>query len=191
MTLASPADYIQVPGKVDILFAVPGAYTSLFKLGESEDGIDVRKIPLIGGVKGDRYGGNSGGDIENQFFGVECEFQLQMSRWDPVQLAKLEGFGGLLTTPGTVPIQSIGALLQRDLSYRFLLYCYRTPALSLNFPACQWSAPQTVGRGTKYSRCGMQIKARRAPEGYWQGAAVGVVYDSDTTGIPTPSYTYH
>jgi hypothetical protein len=189
MPLAAPADYIQVPGKVDILFAVPGAYLNLFKLGESEDGIEVRKIPMVGGVKGDRYGGNSGGDIENQFFGLEAEFQLQMSRWDPVQLLKLETFGGLLSTPGAVPIQSIGALIQRDRSYRFLLYCYRDPTLSLNFPCCQWSTPQTQGRSTKYSRCGMQIRAKRAPEGYWQSAAVGVVYNSDTTGIPDP-YTF-
>lgn len=190
MTLATPADYIQIPGKVDILFAVPSAYTALFKLGETEDGLEVRKVPVVGGVKGDRYGGNAGRDIEKQFFGFYCEFGLQMSRWDPAQLVKLETFGGFLATAGTIPIQSIGAPILRDRSYRFLLYCYRDPTLSVNFPCCQITSPQTQGKGTRYSRCGLQVTAERAPEGYWNSASVGIVYDSDTTGIPTPSYTY-
>jgi hypothetical protein len=188
MPLAPVDDYVIVPGKVDILIATPANYLNLFKIGESEDGIEVRKIPMVGGVKGDRYGGNSGNDIEKQFFGLRAEFGLTMTRWSPVNVAMLENFGGLLAAnnPGLVPIQSIGALLMRDRGYRFLLYCYREPTLSLNFPCCTWTTPQGQGRGTKAARCSMQITAERAPEGFWHTASVGFVYNSDTTGIPIP-----
>jgi len=189
MTLATPADYIQVPGKVEVLIAVPNAYSALFKLGESENGIMVRKIPVVGDVIGDRHGGQSGRPIERQFFGLAAEFQLTLSRWDPAQLVKLEQFGGLLTTAGTVPLATIGALLHRDYGIRFLLYCVRNPALSLNFPCCTWTSPQESGRGTKYANASFQVTAERTPEGFWENSKAGVVYDADVTGIPSPYTT--
>lgn len=186
MTLATPAEYIQVPGKVEVLCAFPSVYTDLFKIGESENGIQVRKLPITGDVIGDRYGGQSGRPIERQFFGLAAEFQLTMSRWDPAQITKLEQMGGLLATAGTVPLTSIGALLHRDHGIRFLLYCVRDPTLTLNFPCCVWTQPQEQGRGTKYSSCSFNVTAERAPEGFWQASKVGVVYDGDTNGIPDP-----
>ncbi len=186
MPLATPDEYIQVSGKVEILCAYPSAYTNLFKLGESENGIQVRKIPMIGEVIGDRHGGSSGRPIERQYFGLAAEFQLQMSRWSTTEIAKIENFGGLLATAGTVPLATIGALLNRDHGIRFLLYCVRTPAMSLNFPCCVWTQPQEQGRGTKYATCSMNITAERTPEGYWYPDAAGVVYNSDTQGIPSP-----
>lgn len=186
MPLASPLDTVVIPGKVEILIAGPSGYANLTKLGESEDGIEVRKIPMIGGVKGDRYGGSSGGDIEKQFFGLRAEFNLTMSRWDAAAVTTLETFGGLLATAGVVPLAAVGAPLMRDRAMRFLLYCIRQPSLSINFPCCIWTSPQTVGRGTKYARCGMSISAERAPEGFWHNGSVGHVYNSDTTGIPDP-----
>ena len=186
MTLATPNEYIQVPGKVEILCAFPNVYTDLFKIGESENGIQVRKIPDLGEVAGDRYGGQGHRPIERQFFGLAAEFQLNMSRWDPAQIAKLEGFGGLLTTPGTVPLATVGALLHRDHGIRFLLYCVRTPTLSVNMPCCVWTQPQEQGKGTKYANCAFNVTGERAPEGFWQSSKVGVVYDVDTDGIPDP-----
>jgi hypothetical protein len=166
MPLPVDNSYIQVPGLVHVLFAMPSSYTTLFKLGESENGIQVRKNPMMGRVSGDRYGGNEGAPIEMQFLGLTAEFELALSRWDPVQLTKLETFGGLLTTAGTVPLQSIGALLLRDRGIRVLLYCTRDPSQSINFPCCTWDKPQTVGKATKYSVAGLGVTAHRAPEGY-------------------------
>jgi hypothetical protein len=184
MPLATPNEYIQVPGKVEILCAFPEIYTDLYKIGESENGIMVRKIPIVGEVIGDRHGGQGGRPIERQFFGLAAEFQLNMSRWDPAQITKLERFGGILATPGLVPLATIGALMHRDHGTRFLLYCVRTPSLSLNFPCCVWTQPQEQGRGTKYANCGFNVVAERTPEGFWYSAAAGVVYNGDTTGIP-------
>lgn len=185
MTVAAAADYIQVPGKVDILFALPSAYTSLFKLGETENGLEVRKVPMKGRVSGDRYGGNEGPPIEEQFFGLQVEVELAMSRWDPAQLVKIEQMGGILTTAGFVPLNVVGALLHRDHGIRFLFLCRRDNTLSVNLPCCTWSTPQTSGRGTKYSTCRFAIQGNRAPEGFWYPGAEGVVYNADTTGAET------
>jgi len=183
MPIATPADYIVVPGKVDILVAFPSAYSNLFKLGESEDSIRIEKRPILYDVPGDRYGGSSGAPIEQQFLGLQCSFQLQMSRWDSTVVALLERFGGLLTTPGLVPLASIGALLHRDRGTRVLLYSTRDPSQSKNFPCCTWTQPQTRNLGTKYAACGFGITGNRSPEGFWHTLSEGVVYNSDTTGI--------
>jgi hypothetical protein len=187
MPLATENDYYRVPGKVDILFAMPSVYTDLFKLGESENGIVVRKQSMIGRVSGDRYGGNEGPPVETQFFGLSAEIPLDLSRWDPVQVKKFESFGGLLsvTAPGTVPLTSVGALLQRDRGIRLLLLCRRDNSLSINFPCTVWSSPMETGKGSKYAKCGFSVQANRAPEGYWFTDAVSKVWDEDLQGVPT------
>lgn len=186
MTLIATNEYVQVPGKVEVLCAYPSAYTDLYKIGESENGIQVRKTPVYHDVIGDRYGGSAGRPIERQFMGLAAEFQLQLSRWDPAEIAKLESLGGLLATPGAVPLAAVGALVHRDHGVRFLLYCVRDPSLSLNFPCCIWTTPQETGRGTKYATVNFGVTAERAPEGFWEASAVGVVYNSDITGTPDP-----
>lgn len=183
MPISTQNDYYRVPGKVDVLIAVPSVYGTLFKIGESENGISVRKTSYIGRVTGDRYGGNEGPAVENQFFGYSADIQLDLSRWDPVQIAKIENYGGLITTNGLVPLDKVGALLQRDQGIRLLLNCLRDATLSINFPCTLWSAPQEQGKGTKYSKCSFSVTANRTPEGYWNSASAGIVWDSDTTGI--------
>lgn len=185
MPLNATSEYIQVPGKVEVLCAYPSNYTSLFKIGESENGIQVRKIPFLGDVIGDRYGGQGGPPIERQFFGLACEFNLSLSRWDVNEIAKLERMGGILATAGTVPLANVGALIHRDHGIRFLLYAVRTPTLSINMPCCIWTSPQESGRGSKYSTVSFTVRGERAPEGFWEPTKVGVVYDVDTDGIPT------
>ena len=184
MPLVTEADYIRVPGRVDILVAFPSVYADLFKLGESENGIELRKVVLKGRVTGDRYGGNEGPPIEEQFFGLTLETELAMSRWDPVQLAKIERLGGILATAGVVPLSAVGALMHRDNGLRFLFFCRRDNTLSVNVPCCTWTSPQSSGRGTKYSVCRFAITGNRAPEGYWHNGSVGHVYNADLTGVP-------
>jgi hypothetical protein len=182
MTIASAADYYQVPGKVDVLFAVASSYNSLFKLGESENGIRVRKNQFIGRVTADRYGGNEGPPGENQFFGLSADIELDLSRWDPLQVVKFEKFGGLLATAGAVALDEVGGLIQRDHGIRLLLLCHRDETLTINFPCTFWSSPQEQGKGTKYSKCSFSVIANRAPEGYWNSGSAGVVWDDDVTG---------
>lgn len=184
MALATPVDYIQVPGKVDILVAFPESYEALFKLGESENGIDIRIVPIKGRVSGDRYGGNEGPPIEGQFFGLQAEVDLSMSRWDPAQVKKIERMGGILATEGLVPLEAVGALTQRDHGIRFLFLCRRDNSLSVNLPCCEWSSPESRGLGTKYSVCRMGIQGNRAPEGFWHEDSEGYVYNYDLTGVP-------
>lgn len=183
MPFPSATDYIQVPGLVYVYAALPGAWGTLLKLGESENGIMVNKSPHLGRVSGDRYGGNEGPPIEMQFFGLTAEFDLTLSRWAPTETAKLEKFGGLLTTAGTVPLSAVGGLLLRDRGIRVLLYCLRDPTLSINFPCCTWDKPIRSSRQTKYSTWGASVTAHRAPEGYWEDTVEGVVYNADYSEI--------
>jgi hypothetical protein len=184
-------DSVRVPGLTEILIAVPPrvtaddrtlAYTTLFKIGESENGVNVQLNPMIGNVIGDRHGGQEGAPIEKQFFGIQAVAQIQMSRYDIFQVRKLERYGHLLAYEGTIPLNAIGALLMRDRAFRVLFYCMQDPDLSINLPCATWSSPMETGKGTKYAKCGMTITGDRAPEGYWFPAAAGAVYDRNITG---------
>jgi hypothetical protein len=184
-------DTIRVPGLTEILIAVPPklptenrttAYTTLFKLGESESGVNVQLTPMVGSVIGDRHGGQEGAPIEQQFFGIRVTAQLQMSRYDIFQVRKFERYGHLLATEGTIPLNAIGALLARDRSFRVLFYCMADPDLSINLPCATWTSPVETGKGTKYAKCGMTITGDRAAEGYWYPPAVGCVYDRNLQG---------
>lgn len=186
MTIASDSRVIVVPGRVEILLAVTNAYTSLFHLGESEDGIQVSEQYFWHDVPGDRYGGSSGPPTEKQFLGMMARFNLRMSRWDPAQLAKIENVGGLLSTNGLVPLASVGALTLATRGVRILLVCNRDSSQTRNYPCCIVSEPITVGKQSKYSTCGLGIEAHRVPEGYWAigsgDCVAGVVWDDDVTG---------
>lgn len=186
MTIATDARAIVVPGRVEILLAVNNAYTSLFHLGESEDGIQVTEQYFWHDVPGDRYGGNAGAPTEKQFLGMMARFNLRMSRWDPAQVAKLENVGGLLATNGLVPLASIGAVTLAAKGMRLLLNCTRDSTRTRNYPCCIVSEPISVGKSSKYSTCALGIEAHRTPEGFWGigsgSCAAGVVWDTDVTG---------
>lgn len=216
MTLATPNDYIQVSGKVEILVAfnlatnaLVGAtpatnalsYVYLRKLGESENGIRLRKDVKYGRVSGDRHGGSEGSPIESQFFGVEVGTQLTLSRYDPAVARLFDLYGGLtnysntagtgngtngqpteiVSGPGKVPLTAVGALMHRDRSCRFLFYSVRDPDQSINCPCVLWDRPHEIGKGTKYSQFEMGITGYRAPEGHWglqvSGANIGGITD--------------
>ena len=213
MTLVSPKDYIQVGGLVQIFVAVPllsyvapqwpfnpvrasqelpgsiaGAYAALMKLGESADIIEPQKRNIMEGVKGDSYGGSSGGDIEKQSFGFEYDIQLDCTRWDPEVLAMIECLGGLHPGGDRVPLNTMGALIQRDRSFRLLLYPLIDPRFIYNFPCCVADQPRKIGEGTRHSRLSLSVTAVRAPEGHWATPATGMdlitgyVKNNDFTG---------
>lgn len=174
------ADYIQVPGKHNIYVAVPAAYSVLLKLGESFDETIIQLETIFHDVHGDRYGGPQGPPIEKQWLGLMGRAQLRLSRWDPAVTALLERFGGLLTTPGTVPEAAAGALMLRDRSFRFYFQATRDNSLSRNFPCCIASNLTLVAGGTKFAMYTFDLEIHKAPEGH---AAAGVIYNADATGV--------
>ena len=198
MSTLTRNDSVRVPGLTEILLAVPPKiagddrtilYNTLYKIGESENGVNVQLMPMIGSVIGDRHGGQEGGPIEQQFFGLRVTAQIQMSRYDIFQVRKLERFGHLLAYEGTIPLNAIGALLMRDRGFRVLFYCMQDPDLSINLPCASWTSPIETGKGTKYAKCGLTITGERAPEGYWFPGAVGAVYDRNITGWTSTTKT--
>lgn len=218
MPIVTPADYINVGGKVDVLVAVapsayvlphwpfaagrtvpgtlpgsgPAAYTQLFKLGELEEEVEPRIQNLTGRVTGDRYGGSAGDGIETQFFGQVASIDLVMSRWDEEVWQLLKNNGGLsANTTNAIPLNTIGALMQRDRSFRLLLIPNRDVRYVRNFPCCLIESDFSNPISTKYSRLQVRVTAHRAPEGHWSeptgvagtSLSIGVVQNWDTTGI--------
>ena len=220
MTLVTPNDYVQVGGVVSIMVAVPvgayvapqwpftptrataptpttgpGAYVALMKLGEAADIIEPQKRNIIEGVKGDRLGGLSGGDIEKQSFGFEYDIQLELTRWDPEVLTMIECMGGLHPGGEQVPLNTIGSLILRERSFRLLLYPLIDARFIYNFPCCVAEQPRKIGEGTKHSKLSLSVSASRAPEKHWGAPSsgtdlvTGYVKNNDFTGY-TPPATY-
>lgn len=217
MTLVTPNEYIQVSGKVEIMVAVPlgayelpqwpfnpvrtvattpttgvGAYAALMKLGESADFIEPQRRNIVGGVKGDRYGGNEGGDIEKQAFGFSYDIPIEMTRWDPEVLVMMECMGGLFPGGDIVPLSSVGSLILLNNSFRLLLYSLIDARFIHNFPCCTMEQPRKFGVGTKHSKLSIMVAAERAPEGHWAAPAsgtdlvTGYVKNRDFTGFTPP-----
>lgn len=218
MAIVTPADYINVGGKVDVLVAVapsayvspqwpfaagrtvpgttpangPSAYAQLFKLGELEEEVEPRIQNLTGRVTGDRYGGAAGDGIETQYFGQAASVDLVMSRWDEEVWQLLKNNGGLsANTNNAILLSTIGALMQRDRSFRLLLYPNRDSRYIRNYPCCLIESDFSNPISTKYSRLQVRVTAHRTPEGHWSdptnaagtSTSIGVLENRDVTGM--------
>lgn len=192
------ADYIVIPGKVDIYVAAPFAVTvdtvaitagTLMKLGETADEIRIRSQYYTNPVPGDRNGGRSGDSIEEQYLGESASVQLELSRFDKEVATALERSGGIITTPGLIPDTAIGALMRRDKSYRFLFYASVDTSRSRNFPCAIIKSPHILAGGTKFEMFTLEASFHRAPPGHWAHNAVtnvteNVLYDAKFSDIP-------
>ncbi len=218
MTLVTPNDYVQVGGVVSIMVAVPvgayvapiwpftptrttaptpttnaGAYVALMKLGEAADIIEPQRRSIMEGVKGDRMGGASGGDIEKQSFGFEYDIQLDLTRWDPEVLAMIESLAGLHPGGARVPLNTMGSLILRDRSFRLLLYPLIDARFIYNFPCCIAEQPRKIGEGTRHSKLSLAVSASRATEGHWGAPTSNTdlvttyVVNNDYTGYTPPA----
>lgn len=211
MPIVTTNDYINVGGKVDVLVAFApstysapnwpfnpargtlaatggAAYLQLFKLGELEEEVEPQTQNITGRVQGDRYGGSAGDGIETQFFGQMAEIDLVLSRWDEEVWRMMKSNGGLTATlNGGIPLSNMGALMQRDRSFRLLLFPNRDARFIRNFPCCLIERGFSSNISTKYSRLQCRIAAHRTPEGHWSDptGAVGTssVAGSQTIGV--------
>ena len=213
MPIVTPADYINVAGKIDVLIAVApsyyvspqwpfaagravpgstqstgsGAYSQLFKLGELEDEVEPRTQNITGRVTGDRYGGSAGDGIETQFFGQMASVDLVLSRWDEEVWRLMKNMGGLVAnTPNAIPLANYGALMQRDRSFRLLLLPTRDNRYIHNFPCCLIESDFSIPISTKYSRLQVRVNCHRAPEGHWSDPT-GVAGTSTSIGVVSNS----
>jgi hypothetical protein len=193
------ADYIVIPGKVNIYVAAPFSIVIdtvtydagyLFKLGESADEIRIRPQMFTNPVPGDRNGGRSGDPIEEQYLGESASVSLELSRFDTIVAAALQTSGGILTTPGTIPDTAVGALMRRDHSYRFLFHSTVLATRSKNFPCAIVKQPHILAGGTKFEMFQAEISFHRAPEGHWLDDPDGIrteniLYNSYIADIPS------
>ncbi|MFO0940078.1 MAG: hypothetical protein U0930_04860 [Pirellulales bacterium] len=195
------ADYVVIPGKFDIYVAcnfpwtVGGTAVSAqtpMKLGELADELYIPLEQDQHPVPGDRNGGREGDPIEEQFLSQTARFELELSQFDPEVAAALQTAGGLLTTPGTIPQNVIGALLRQNRSYRFAFRpIISTSTRSRNFPCVMVRRAHILGGGTKFEMFRGEFSAHRAPPGHWGGTGASskpnVLFDTDMTGLPALS----
>src|SRR5262245_42804925 len=168
------ADYIQVPGKVDIKVASP-PNAPLNKLGEAVDNIQVQERDFWYDVPGDRHGGREGPPIEQQWLGTVVIITMDLSRWDPT-VADLVRNKAVRATAGTVALSEVGTLVLRDKSFRLVLDPIKDVAFRRNFVCAIASEPITYGEGTKWSQLSIQWTCHRAPDGH---PYAGVVFNAD------------
>ncbi|MBX3422216.1 MAG: hypothetical protein KF752_11735 [Pirellulaceae bacterium] len=174
------ADYIVVPGKIEIYVACNFAWVlgvapnttnitarNLMKLGESADELRIELEEQRYPVPGDRNGGRNGDPIEEQFMGMSASCNLELSTFDPQVANALLTSGGLITTPGTIPQSAIGAFTLRDRSYRFLFKATTDVTRSVNFPATVVNRGHVLGGGTKFEMFRCSLAMRRTPPGHW------------------------
>lgn len=185
------ADYIVVPGKIDIFVACNFAWSvggnavtvgTPMKLGESADEIHIAMQQTNYPVPGDRNGGRHGDPIEEQFMSMVANCNLELSVFDPEVANALLTAGGVMATPGTIPQAAIGAFLRRDRSYRFTFRSTLDTTRSRNFPCTVVHQGHVLGGGSKFEMFRASISMHRAPPGHW--SAPNVFYDTSMTGIP-------
>lgn len=188
-------DYIVVPGKVNIYVACPFTFayqggTSVagtpYKLGECADEIRIRHQIIKNTVPGDRNGGRVGDGIEDQYMGETAGVSLELSRFDKEVANALKRAGGILTTPGTIPDNAIGALMRRDKSYRFTFVPVIDTSRTVNFWCGIVQQAHILAGGTKFEMFQSEISFHRAPPGHWsseEGDYDNVLYDAVVTGI--------
>jgi hypothetical protein len=193
------ADYIVVPGRVNIYVACPFTYVretatiaigTPIKLGESADEIRIRHQILKNPVPGDRNGGRAGDPIEEQYLGETASVSLELSRFDKEVAGALRRAGGILTTPGAIPNNAIGALMRRDKSYRFTFVSTVDATRTVNFWCGIINQAHILSGGTKFEMFQSEISFHRTPEGHWSdppgepaGQYDNILYDAVTTGI--------
>jgi hypothetical protein len=200
------AEYIVVPGKIDIFLACNFAYSvyntatppvlvnvpigTPTKLGESADEIHIAMEQQNYAVPGDRNGGRAGDPIEEQFMSQRASCNLELSIFDPEVANALMRAGGLMATPGRIPQSAVGGFLRKDRSYRLTFRATIDASRSVNFPCAIVQQAHILGGGTKFEMLRCSFSMHRAPSGHWGladnnvNSKANVLFDRDMTGIP-------
>ena len=174
------ADYIVVPGKLNIFVACNFAYTiaatpdpisitagTFQKLGETADEIHISMQQSNYPVPGDRNGGRAGDPIEEQFMSMVANCNLELSVFDPDVANALLRAGGLMATPGLVAQSSVGGFLRKARSYMFKFRATTNPARSVFFPCAVLQQGHILGGGTKFEMFRASLSMHRSPPGHW------------------------
>lgn len=170
------AEYIVVPGKVDILVACNFAFQAgalnytvgqFAKLGESADEIQIQLEQQNYPVPGDRNGGRAGDSVEEQFMSMTASTNLELSMFDPEVADVLNRAGGLMTIPGKIQQNTVGDFFRKTNSYMFKFRCTIEPSRSVFFPCVSVQKSHILGGGTKFEMFRAHISMHRSPPGHW------------------------
>lgn len=151
---------------------VNGQFTDV---GQAMDMTDIREIPYLHNVPGDKNGGNQGPPIEVQYLGGTARIRMEMSRWDTTALNLLRAWSKNIQ--GNVQQSDVGTLMLQAHGHRVILDAIDAP-LPLSFPCCIVRDPISYGVGTKFSAMLVEFEAHRHP-------VTGILYDSNVTAGTT------
>lgn len=161
---------VQVAGKALIKVGT-GSAGALEDLGYTRNGADVTKEAYWGEIHGDEHGGDEGPPIDIQFFGEIARIRLELTKYDPATLAKVESriASG---TAGTIAAGDIGALMiGGSKAMRLLIAAASGP---VNFPIAIPRGAIELNKGTKFTTAVLEFEAHRHP-------TTGLLYDSTIT----------
>lgn len=123
-----------------------GSASALEDVGYSINGVEIQEDVFTGDVPGDQNGGDQGPPIDIQYFGEVHRLSIDLSKYDPAVVAKIQakykgGTAGAIGTPGSL---IIGATTY----YRILLTATN---FTRNYLGAIPRQPMSVNAGTKFS----------------------------------------
>ncbi len=109
-----------------------GTAHALEFLGRTINGASIEEIPYFGPIASDEYGGDAGPPADYQLFGTQHRISLEMTKFDPTILAKLDSFYNKVGSP-TV---GVGSLMScSSLTTRLLMNSANLTTFVRNYPA--------------------------------------------------------
>ncbi len=163
-----------VPGSVQVKISGISGVSGLVDLGYTVDGVEVSFREFKIDVKSDRYGGESGPNIDKQILGMEADIRLTLVEFNAEYIhilqsrmpgnATVVANPGRIITPGTLGFAN-GNLI-RCLLYGILdqaAVAAAVPAAELmtpmNFPFCSVEDVVSYNLGTRHARASLSLKA--------------------------------
>ncbi len=182
------AEGINLTGRVEVYTQIVNTTGNFLKLGECLDMADIEDRAFFNNISGDRYGGPQGPPIEVQYLGSIYVVRLELSRWDPDEMAKLIK-RQVLTTAGVIPVEGVtakpGSLMLASNTFRL---CLKSATRPMNFPTVLLRDSVQFSMGTKFTSLALQFECHRTPDGVYRKTAAdgnldhtGVLYNACVT----------
>lgn len=169
----------QVAGPLEIWVGT-GALNALEFLGWSINGATIEESPFIAPIASDDFGGDQGPPADYQVMGYQHRISLELHKYDPAVLAKLELFYNQAALSSASGTAAVGMLLNCTPLTTRLLLCSRT-AISTFTYVRNYTAVQILDP-IEQSPIGSQ--ATRARLAFVANAKAGVTPWNSTTTTP-------
>ncbi len=109
-----------------------GTAAALEFLGRTVNGVQIEEIPFFSPIASDEYGGDAGPPADYQLMGTQHRISMEMTKFDPTVLAKLDSFYSEVGSPSV----GVGVLMAcNSLTTRLLMCSQNLTTFVRNYPA--------------------------------------------------------